>query len=147
MSEKYFATGQCLCGAVKYRIASAPFRMGQCHCDDCRRSTGTGHASNAFFKKSDVNTEGDTSSYGAVTDTGSIITRHFCPNCGSRLWGTNNAVDDVIAIAVGSLDDSSWFKADAIVYSKRKPEWDCMDESIPTFDEMPPMPSNTLKQK
>lgn len=72
------------------------------------------------------------------TDTDSIITRHFCPNCGSRLFGFSNVFTDIMSIAAGSLDDSSWFKADAIVYNKSKPVWDMMDGSIPTFEEMPP---------
>jgi hypothetical protein len=114
--------------------------MGQCHCDDCRKSTGTGHSSNAFFKKSDVEIEGETSSYDSITDTGSTVTRHFCPNCGSRLFGTNNIVTDIISVSAGTLDDSSWFKPNAIVYNKKKPKWDVMDTSIPTFEEMPPSP-------
>jgi len=142
MSGKHFATGQCLCGNVKYTISSAPVRMGQCHCDDCRRSTGTGHSSNAFFDKNDVHIEGKTSSYDSSTDTGSIITRNFCPKCGSRLFGTSNVVTNVIGVSAGTLDDSSWFKPNAIVYNKRKPEWDFMDESIPSFKEMPPAPSH-----
>ena len=138
MTEEYFATGQCLCGNVKYTIASIPIRMGQCHCDDCRRSTGTGHASIAFFNKDDVCITGKTNSYESVTDSGSKITRNFCPICGSRLFGTNNKSAGIIGITVGTIDDSSWFHSDFIVYNKRKPKWDCMDESIPTFEEMPP---------
>jgi hypothetical protein len=138
MSEDNFACGQCLCGKVKYTISSSPIQMGQCHCDDCRKSTGTGHASNAFFNKDDVVIEGETSSYDSVTDTGSIITRHFCSSCGSRLFGTSNVFTKMMSVAAGSLDDSSWFKANVIVYNKSKPVWDVMDESIPTFDAMPP---------
>lgn len=141
MTEKYFATGQCLCGNVKYTISSAPVRMGQCHCDDCRRSTGTGHASNAFFEKEAVHIEGETKSYDSNTDTGSIITRYFCPECGSRLFGTSNVVTNMISVSAGTLDDSSWFKANAIVYNKRRPTWDFMDKDIPTFEEMPPAPA------
>lgn len=140
MSNKYFASGNCLCGSVKYTILSAPVRMGQCHCDDCRKSTGTGHSSNAFFKINDVRIEGETSSYDSISDTGSIITRHFCPTCGSRLFGRSNVATDIISVSAGTMDDSSWFKANAVVYHKRKPKWDFMDESIPTFEEMPPPP-------
>ncbi len=138
MSEKYFATGQCLCGNVKFTIASAPLRMGQCHCDDCRKSTGTGHASNAFFNRKNVNIEGELSRYASTTDSGSVVSRFFCPNCGSRLFAENNAAANIIGVSAGVLDDSSWFKANAIVYNKRKPQWDFMDTSIPTFEEMPP---------
>jgi len=140
LEKKYFAIGQCLCGGVKYTITSPPVRMGQCHCNDCRKSTGTGHASNAFFKKDDVEIEGKTSGFASITDTGSKITRYFCPKCGSRLFGKSDVVTDIISIAAGTLNDSSWFKPNAIVYSKSKPKWDFMDESVPTFEEMPPPP-------
>lgn len=138
MSENYFATGQCLCGKVKYSTSSKPLRMAQCHCDDCRKSSGTGHISNAFFYTSDVDIKGETTCYDSATDSGSIISRHFCPTCGSRLFGINSAAKNMIGVTAGTLDDSSWFKPDFIVYSKSKPDWDFMDDSVLTFEEMPP---------
>jgi len=138
MSEKYFATGRCLCENIKFTIASAPLRMAQCHCNDCRKLSGTGHVSNAFFIESDVVISGETNSYDSTTDSGSIVTRHFCPICGSRLFGMNSASENIIGISVGTIDNNSWFKPDVIVFNKRKPSWDFMDESIPVFEEMPP---------
>lgn len=138
MTEKIFATGQCLCGAVKYTVSAPPRIMSQCHCDDCRRATGTGHASNAFFKKNAVHITGVTNTYVSVADNGSSVTRYFCSVCGSLLFGALSKRKNLLAIAVGTLDDSSWFKPDAIVYCKRKPLWDCMDASIPAYAEMPP---------
>jgi len=38
---------------------------------------------------------------------------------------------------MGCVDDSSWLKP---LYNKRKPKWDCMDKSLPTFEAMPPLP-------
>jgi hypothetical protein len=138
MSEKPFATGSCLCGKVSYSIASKPLRMAQCHCTHCQKSSGTGHMSLAFFNKNDVDIEGETSSYITIADNGNKVTRHFCPECGSRLFGTNNVMTTITSITVGCLDDHSWFKPGAIVYNKRKPAWDCMDENLPTFEDMPP---------
>ncbi len=48
-----------------------------------------------------------------------------------------SGLKNVIAVSVGTVDDSSWFKPSARVYNKRKPQWDFMDESIPAFEEMP----------
>ena len=138
MSEKNFATGQCLCGEVKYTISSEPLRMAQCHCDDCKKITGTGHASLAFFTKDQVDIKGETKSYASKTDSGSTITRSFCPTCGSRLFGVNSKAENMIGVFVGTLEDNSWFKPALIVYNKRKPEWDFMDENVPTFEGMPP---------
>ncbi len=140
MARKPFATGGCLCGKVTYSLLSEPARMAQCHCDHCRRSTGTGHQSLAFFNKNDVNIEGSTSSYTTTSDSGVKMTRHFCPECGSRLYGTNSAATSIVSIAVGCVDDSSWYEPQAILYNKRKPHWDHMDESVSTFEEMPPAP-------
>ncbi len=138
MSDKPFATGKCLCGKVSYSITSEPVRMAQCHCEYCQRSSGTGHMSLAFFAKDDVTIVGKTNSYTTDADSGAEVTRHFCPDCGSRLFGTNNVLTTMIGVSMGCVDDGSWFKPGAIVYNKRKPDWDFMDESLPTFDAMPP---------
>ena len=143
MGEKNFAIGRCLCGKVNYTISAAPRVVSQCHCDDCRRATGTGHASNAFFKTNDVHIKGETSSFESIADSGSTVIRYFCPSCGSLLFGVLGNVKNVVAVAVGTIDDSSWFKPTAIVYNKRKPHWDFMDDSISTFDEMPPPGTKT----
>lgn len=138
MSDSVFTTGKCLCGKVNYSISAEPVRMAQCHCDHCRKSTGTGHMSLAFFDKSAVSISGETSSYTTVADNGAEVTRHFCPDCGSRLFATNNVLTEIMSIAIGCVDDDSWYKPQAIVYNKRKPAWDFMDPDLPTFDEMPP---------
>jgi hypothetical protein len=45
-----------------------------------------------------------------------------------------------MGVMVGTLDDNSWFKPQAIVYHKDKPVWDLMEEDIPRFEAMPPPP-------
>ena len=137
MSDGSFATGKCLCGKVTYSISSSPLRMGQCHCEDCRRTSGTGHISNAFFAASAVTIEGETASYNTDADSGATLTRFFCPSCGSRLFGKNSSKPDAISVTAGTLNNSDWFKPNFIVYNRAKPVWDIMDENVPTFDEMP----------
>lgn len=138
MSKEKFAEGQCLCGGVTFTISSEPIRMAQCHCNDCKKITGTGHASIAFFNQDQVNICGVTKSYASEADSGSTITRAFCPNCGSRLFGVNSKAESMIGVSVGAVEDSSWFKPEIIVYNKRKSAWDFMDETVATFEAMPP---------
>jgi hypothetical protein len=140
MSDKPFATGHCLCGAVHYTITGEPIRTGQCHCKDCQRASGTGHMSLAFFKESDLHISGQTAEFAVTADSGNTNTRVFCPKCGGRLFGRNSARPGVMAVAVGSVDDNAWFKPQAIVYHKARPAWDLMASDVPTFDEMPPPP-------
>jgi hypothetical protein len=137
MSEA-FATGRCLCGAVSYTISSEPVRMAQCHCDHCQRTSGTGHNSIAFFKADTVDIKGETQSYSCITDRGNTSTRHFCPTCGSRLFGENSGRPGVIGITIGCVDQKDWFKPQAVVYTRGRPNWDATSQDIPNFDTMPP---------
>lgn len=140
MSNEPFATGHCLCGAVTYTIKSEPVRMAQCHCKHCQRASGTGHMSLAFFNKDDVDIQGETASYGVTADSGNINTRHFCPKCGSRIFGENSARPGVVGISVGCIDEHDWFEPQAIVYARDRPRWDMTSETVPNFETMPPPP-------
>jgi len=130
-------TGQCLCGNVSYTINGKPLRMAQCHCRDCQRVTGTGHASIAFFKDEQIEMTGDTNSHDVIADSGNTSTRHFCPTCGSRIFGTNSARAGVVGIMVGSADAHDWFEPGGVVYCKDRPNWDSTSTDIPNFDAMP----------
>lgn len=137
MSHEPFATGRCLCGAVRFTIKAEPVGMGQCHCKDCQRASGTGHMSIARFKKEDVAIEGKTGSYASTADSGNINTRHFCPTCGGRVFGENSAYPGLINIAVGCVDDHRWFSPQRVVYAKSRAVWDVTSTTIPNFDKMP----------
>ncbi len=129
-------SGACHCGEISYTVDGEPVRSGQCHCNACRRITGTGHNVQAFFKADNVNINGTTKTHDSVSDAGNVRTRHFCPTCGSRLFSESSKAPGGIGIAVGSFDDSSWFKPDVVLYTSERPVWDVCDDTIPTHDKM-----------
>ena len=141
MSESPFASGGCRCGAVTVAISDAPKMMIQCHCRDCQQVSGTGHMSLAFFAEDDVTVDGETTGYAVTTDRGNTSTRHFCPQCGSRIFGRNTGRPGMTSVAVGCLDNHSWYAPSAVVYTKRREAWDATSTDIPNFEEMPP-PAN-----
>ena len=73
--------GRCLCGAVSVEVTEIGEGAGACHCDMCRRWTGSVFV--VFAAPAD-----------AVTVTGAVARhassdfaeRAFCPRCGSHLW-------------------------------------------------------------
>jgi hypothetical protein len=133
-----FGNGRCQCGAVSFTLAAPPIAMGQCHCKDCQRATGTGHISVARFNRSDVTIEGQTKTFAVTADSGNINTRHFCPDCGSRLFGENSAFPGMINVTAGSVDDNSWFSPQRVLYTKVRPAWDMTTEEVPNYAGMPP---------
>jgi len=139
MTDQSFAQGSCLCGAIHYTFNDAPLRMVQCHCHQCQKISGTGHASQAFFKEQDVEVSGEPKSYVFHADSGNTKTYHFCPSCGSRLHGKNSGRPGITIVPVGCMEDNSWFTPQAVAYTSCREAWDVTTEEVPNFEAMPPM--------
>ena len=132
-------TGGCQCGAVTYKAKGDPAMVIQCHCLNCQKSSGTGHVPFAGFPEPQVTVKGQTKSYAYKADSGGTATSYFCPDCGSTVFGRTTSFPGVMAIRLGSMDDSSAFQPQMNVYMKRLRKWDHDLQAAPAFDAMPPM--------
>ena len=85
MSEQ--RDGGCACGAVRYRLTSAPMFTHCCHCRDCQRQTGSAFAVNALIEADRVVVQvGAPEPYILPTDSGEPHRVHRCPECRTTLW-------------------------------------------------------------
>lgn len=136
--------GSCLCGAVRYEVTSAPVHVAQCCCSDCQKLTGTGHATIAFYRDTDFSVSGPVTAFEKFADSGNCITRHFCPTCGSALFGRNTGRPRIVFVYAGTLDDDGAHRLGpaAIVFAARRAPWDLLDDRIPHFPAMPPPPKS-----
>lgn len=130
-------SGGCACGAVRYTSASAPLYMGNCHCRDCQRATGTAYFPAVLVKESDFALTGTPSMYESTADKGHSMHRAFCPACGSPVFLINDANPKVRVIYAGSLDDPSWYEPSRDIYVASAQPWDVMHPELPKFDGMP----------
>jgi len=85
-------TGGCLCGSVRLVATGRPYRVGLCHCLDCRKHGGSLFYAAAIFPEAAVTIEGETREYRS---------RFFCPQCGSSVFGR---YADEIEVNLGTLD-------------------------------------------
>ncbi|MDP3746310.1 MAG: GFA family protein [Phenylobacterium sp.] len=131
-------TGGCLCGAVRYTCDGTPMMAGHCHCEDCRRSSGTGHSSHLAVPEESVTLTGEAKGYVRPSDSGNPVTRAFCPTCGAPVFSTNTAMPGLIFLRASSLDDLEVFQPQMHVYRMRAASWDAASEGVPVFDKMPP---------
>jgi len=138
-------SGGCLCGAVRYESTAAPVVCGHCQCDDCRRSSGSGHCSHAGVPKAAVRITGNVSTYDKAADSGNMVTRAFCGTCGAATHSLNSAMPDLIFLRASSLDDLEVFQPQLIVYAARAASWDHMDPALPAFAEVPPPDDMPIK--
>lgn len=132
--------GGCLCGAIRYSIAPPLLFVSQCCCKDCQKATGTGHTTIIGIHKDQLTLHGTPATYSNSGDTGGKVTRHFCGNCGGRLYTSGDAPGDHIMVQAGSLDDPGAVSPQNVIYVKDKVHWDMVDESLPQFEGLPERP-------
>jgi hypothetical protein len=96
-------TGGCLCGAIRYRLASAPFDAGWCHCRICQLSSGSPAMAFASVKADDWQLERGEDALGTVTSS-SFGHRGFCTRCGTPLYMKVNHQPETVDFSVATLD-------------------------------------------
>jgi hypothetical protein len=131
-------TGGCLCGAVRYKVSADLIFSGKCYCEDCRKTSGSGHGSVYAVPEPSVTVTGKLTEYQKSGGSGQPITRRFCPVCGSKISATAAVMPGVVMITASSLDDPEQFKSQMSVYASRAPSWDRPPADTPSFPEMPP---------
>ncbi len=119
-----YATGGCLCGAVRYDCAEAPLMMGTCHCHDCQRHSGSAFATLMIFKKETVAVLGDgVSRFSHAGGSGQPVERCFCSKCGSSVSAIYDVTPDFTVIFAGTIDDPSLVKPQWNIYTAGKQPW------------------------
>ena len=121
-------SGGCLCGRVRIEARGAPLRVGLCHCLACRKQTGGPFLAFAVWRRSDVTIAGETRSW-----LGPTVRRHFCPECGSSLYDTDGAAEE-IEICLGAFDEAPSGLAPAYeTWVMRREAWLAPLEGAPQF--------------
>ena len=130
-------SGKCLCGKVNYKCHAKPKTIFNCHCEDCRRATGSVFGTNLFVPEDEVEISGEVSSYTHTSDSGSTMTKRFCANCGSLLFGKNSAKINVLSIRAGTVDQLDLIKPVVNVFMDSKIPSTSIDENLKQAPRMP----------
>ena len=104
-------TGGCLCGNLRLVATGQPYRVGICHCLDCRKHHGALFHASAIFPQDAVTISGETHAY---------LGRHFCPTCGSTVFGRSG---DEVEVNLGSLDAPDQHQPTYELWMQRRESW------------------------
>lgn len=104
-------TGGCLCGDVRIEARGRPWRVGLCHCLDCRKHHGALFHASAIFPADRVTVTGRTQAFAG---------RHFCPRCGSSVFGRSG---DEVEVNLGTLDAPDLFTPTYELWTIRREGW------------------------
>lgn len=135
-TEATTTTGGCLCGAVRYVATGEPEYAGLCHCRDCQRATGTGHACYVGFRRERVRIDGATRAFAVTADSGRRSLRHFCPTCGTHVFGVRDPDDGTYTVYAGTLDDPERFSPRTAIFVRSRRHWDLPEARLHESDAM-----------
>ena len=109
--------------------------MLMCSCLDCQRSTGSGHATVATVRKQALQVTGPAKSFDRPSDSGATFTRHFCPQCGTGLYGQSSRAPDLRMFLVGFFaGQNDWYAPNQLIFARSRQEWDLIDDHLPQHD-------------
>ena len=129
------ATGGCQCGNVRYVAEGEPLHHAICHCYDCRRSAGAPMVGWIAFKSDGVSVTKGEPKVHASSEHGR---RHFCADCGTGLFYTNEAVlPGITDIQSGTLDDPDSLPPSAHIHTADRIAWMNDIGSLPQFARFP----------
>jgi hypothetical protein len=129
--------GGCACGAVRYRLESAPFDAGWCHCHTCRRVSGAPAAAFAsvpvddfaFVKGADKVRTFESSSFGR---------RRFCGDCGTPLVVQVDHQPETLDFTLATLDDPDPVAPEFHIFYASRIAWFETADSLPRHDRFRP---------
>lgn len=104
-------TGGCRCGDLRLVAVGRPYRVGICHCLDCRKHHGALFHATAIFPAEAVTVTGATGDYAG---------RFFCPRCGAPVFARSG---DEIEIGLGSLDVPDQLQPTYELWTIRRESW------------------------
>ncbi|MEZ3185633.1 GFA family protein [Pseudomonas sp. LM13] len=104
-------SGGCLSGDVRIVVSGRPYRVGLCHCLDCRKHHRALFHASAIFPLAAVTVTGETRDYPG---------RFFCPRYGSSVFARPA---DEIEVSLGALDVPDLLMPTYELWTVRRESW------------------------
>ena len=130
-------TGSCLCGSVNYKSNSDPLVIQNCHCDQCRKATGSVYLTSLFIKEENFEITGEVNNYSHLSDAGNNMTKYFCPKCGSQVFGKNSGRPGIITIRAGTVNEKDIIKPIRNLFLKSKVPSTPINSNLEACEGMP----------
>lgn len=129
--------GRCTCGAVRFRLVSAPLIVHCCHCRWCQRETGSAFVLNAVIEAERVEIlAGAPEIVPTPSASGRGQRIHRCPACRVALWSNYAGAGDIVHfVRVGTLEEPDRLPPEVHIFTASKQPWVLLPEDVPAFPE------------
>jgi hypothetical protein len=121
--------GGCLCGKVRYVLKSEPGSLLDCHCIDCRRSSGA-----PYITWGTVATQDFQLTQGALKEIHfADRLRKFAPCCGTQIIFQDSETAETVDVTLASLDEPTAFQPAKALWCEDRLPWVQLNSAVPQF--------------
>jgi hypothetical protein len=113
----------CSCGSLRAEANGEPVVVQVCNCIECQRRTGSVFGVSSIFLKSEVQTQGPSKVYIRDGQSGRKVRLHFCPDCGTTVYGEPEVRPDFIVIFVGAFADPNVPEPTRSIWEQSQHPW------------------------
>ena len=126
--------GSCLCGGVEFELAEAPETLRYCHCESCKKLSGSIGTVNGRVPSSTIRIlAGKELLQTFQPAEGSAKT--FCRTCGSNLFGGGWPNSETTSVRASALDDPFEARPSAHLFVRSVAAWETLpDDGLERFE-------------
>lgn len=129
-------TGGCVCGQVAFEVEDDFKHFFMCHCEQCRKFTGSAHASNLFTKPDNIKWLKGKDKIKSYVHPEREFSKVFCFECGSSLpFETKSG--RFLLVPAGSLNEEPSKQPDAQIFIEEQTDWHRAGVSANQFSGFP----------
>src|SRR3954469_3916417 len=123
----------CACGAVSLRFAGKVLSMFMCSCEDCQKAGGAGHSNVVLASPDAVTITGTVKSFARPASSGAILTRSFCPECGTPVAARSSRAPQVMMLPAGLFGASTdaFYAPSQLIFARSHRAWDDIADGVP----------------
>jgi hypothetical protein len=124
--------GTCLCGAVHYAVADQFAYAANCHCSNCRRTTGSAFKPFAGIARDRLRLTKGADSQMIFGDETANDTH--CKRCGSLLYSVVRG-GSYVHVTMGTLLDDPTIRPTKHIFVGSKAPWFTITDDLPQYQE------------
>lgn len=128
--------GQCLCGAVRFRLGGPFQQMVHCHCSMCRKAHGSAFATFVAAPAAGFEWLSGLDDIVAYESTPGNH-RYFCRHCGA-VCPAPAAHGDLAWVPAGALVEDCGARPEAHMFADSRAAWIDVDDGLTVFPDAPP---------
>ena len=126
--------GSCLCGGIKFEVTQAPETLRYCHCESCKKLSGSIGTVNGRVPSSAIRIlAGKELLQTFQPAEGSAKT--FCRTCGSNLFGGGWPDSETTSVRASALDDPFDARPSTHLFVRSVAAWETLpDDGLERFE-------------